>query len=449
MKIPYVMTAAVLLMAAVDALAQSQRVEPSHRARHVYHVPSSIRSDCVEDVTAALNDWLGTVPDGQPGAPVTIRFRRSGCYRVDGTLGTPYNETTGSGINRKYLVYDGNGSIIDGSATLPPEGSNRAAFSFMYGTGLTITNFIIKGNHRYACRMLQTDSSSPCTAVGGNAGYDARYEHHHGIAFFASVDVAVVDNHIYDVYGDGVALSQAGSGEHVHTARVENNLIDGTGRMGIGVTAADGVLITRNTFDRASFHVIDLEPEAVNPVKNITILGNTIRRHYLGFVSSFAGECIERSNLAIVGNVMAVSGISSFPAIVMDPYSFNVGCTDMSGVSITGNTLLHADGSGGIFDNSGVNVTPYHNATVRVRFATDVRIADNRIIQGRTDTSAIWLSDVVGLKEVKRNDMREVAHAYVYGANFDGSIPGTYDGSEVDACGNVTLAGAAQPQACP
>ena len=78
-----------------------------------------------------------------------------------------------------------------------------------------------------------------------------------------------------------------------------------------------------------------------------------------------------------------------------------------------------------------------------------VRISDNRIIQARTDTSAIWLSDLVGLKEVKRNDMREVAHVYNYGANFDGSILGTYDGSEVDACGNVTQAGAAQPQACP
>jgi hypothetical protein len=86
---------------------------------------------------------------------------------------------------------------------------------------------------------------------------------------------------------------------------------------------------------------------------------------------------------------------------------------------------------------------------VWVHYATDVRVSDNRIIQGRTDTSAIWLSNIVGLKEVMRNDMREVAYAYNYGANFDGSIAGVYDGSEVDACGNATKAGLAQPQPCP
>ena len=59
------------------------------------------------------------------------------------------------------------------------------------------------------------------------------------------------------------------------------------------------------------------------------------------------------------------------------------------------------------------------------------------------------LAAIEGAKEVKRNDMREVAYAYNYGATYDGTDLGQYDGPQVDACGNATLAGANQPQPCP
>jgi hypothetical protein len=314
----------------------------------------------------------------------------------------------------------------------------------MYGVGLTVRNFTIKGNHPKPCNA---DPTQPCTIVDGGAGYDARYEFHHGIAFFASTNVAVLNNMIYNVYGDGITIAQGASGEYVRGARVEGNTIDGTGRMGIGITAADGVLIKGNVFDRVSYQVIDLEPEAGNPVRNIAISSNIIRRHYLGFIASASGECNERRNFNVEGNTMEVSGISTFPPIVLNPNDGS-GCTNMTGVTIKGNVLQHGSEGAGYYVN-GVNITPYHNASVWVRYATDVRVNDNMIIQARTDTSAIWMSDLNGFKEVKRNDMREVAYAYNYGGSYDGSESGEYDGSQVDGCGNITLSGANQPHPCP
>ena len=209
-------------------------------------------------------------------------------------------------------------------------------------------------------------------------------------------------------------------------------------------------MIKGNVCDRVSYHVIDLEPEDPNsPVRNITIPSNVVREHLLGFVVSGTGECTDRTNINIEANTMEASGITTFPPIVLDPSTGGLSiCTNMTGVTIKGNVLLHDNQGGGHYVD-GVNITPYHNSSVEVFHATDVRVNDNRIIQARTDTSALWLSAIEGVKEVKRNDMREVAYAYNYGASSDGSDPGQYDGAQVDACGNVTLSGANQPQPCP
>ena len=249
-----------------DNLTLSAPRDPSRSSRRTYEIPASIPADCSRDVTAEINAWLRAVPDGTSARPVTLRFRKNACYRVDGTLGASYNSTDTAGFRRNFLIYDGNGATIDGSYVLPPAFTNRAGLSFRYGRALTVRNFTIKGNHPNPCNA---DPSQPCTIVNGGGGYDYRYEWHHGISFFASSDVAALNNRIYTVYGDGITIEPFGPEEYVIGARVEGNTIDGTGRMGVAVTARANALqipvISASYVDELFVKIMKSLSECCNP----------------------------------------------------------------------------------------------------------------------------------------------------------------------------------------
>src|SRR4051812_19594983 len=76
---------AVLLLIALAVVAMVAVRDSSSGSllahRDVRAVPTRIASDCSEDVTSPLTDFLDGVPDGS-----TVLFSRAGCYRVDGTL---------------------------------------------------------------------------------------------------------------------------------------------------------------------------------------------------------------------------------------------------------------------------------------------------------------------------------------------------------------------------
>ncbi len=417
-----------------------------------FFIPPSIADDCSRDVTQEINDWLASVPDGTGELPSHLVFGEEGCYRVDGSVGTPYGADNPSGLRRRHLVLEGNGATIDGSFYEPPAYTNRAGLSFMYGTGIRVQNFTIRGSHPGPCGFASaSDQTDACTAhpdFGEGAGFDDDYEWQHGIAFFAVDHAMALNNRIHNVRGDGVTVAQGGLYEYGSHILIDGNSINGTGRMAVGVTSGHDVTIANNTFDRISYHAIDLEPEAGNPVKDVTISSNTIRRHYLAFISASTGNCgpnEARENYVVANNLMQKGGITTAPAMAFTQESY---CTsDNRGLTITGNTLRKTDGSAGSYDGD-ANRTPYHNATIFVGDWRDMRINDNRIIQtGYTDTGAMWLRDLSGIKEVKRNDAREVMHVYNYGGSWDGSTVGTYDGPEVTACGNTAAGGKQHP--CP
>ena len=48
--------------------------------------PPSIPSDCSQDVTIPLWDWLYSLPLGSLSSPVEVDFAHSGCYQIDGQL---------------------------------------------------------------------------------------------------------------------------------------------------------------------------------------------------------------------------------------------------------------------------------------------------------------------------------------------------------------------------
>ena len=397
----------------------------------VYKVPASIRHDCSKDVTAELNAFLATVPQGTATNPSIVEFKKDKCYRVDGAIGAPQNKDE-AGYKRSYLTFEGNGSTVDGSVFADPVKHDGIALTD--SDHITISDFTIKGAHPNPC-ALETPYG-PC-----RGGYVPAYEHQHGIGLFGVDHVAIHNVTIENVYGDGVTVSEGYTPESTNVT-IQNSTIDGTGRHGVGITTAEGVVIRNVVFDRISYLVFDLEAEIpTTTVSGITIDNNTIKRHFYGFVSAATGVCVPRRNYVITNNVMQSSGPGwNRPELYFArgeqeaPDCFEEG----DGLSIIHNTILFTNGEG---------------EAVWIQRWQKITIDENRIVQTRTDIAPVLFYENISNVSMSRNDWHENPYLYAYGPSFypqsarnkvvndDPTLP-------VQGCGNKTAAGE-KPMPCP
>lgn len=93
-----------------------------------YNVPGTIDYSGATDVTAAIQSYIDSVPNGTVGNVNTILFQQNGIYRADHGL-------TVSG--RSYLTLDGNGSTFNTDRPLVGDYQNAADYTFdgTEGTG--------------------------------------------------------------------------------------------------------------------------------------------------------------------------------------------------------------------------------------------------------------------------------------------------------------------------
>jgi hypothetical protein len=404
----------------------------------VYTIPGTIASNCSSDVTSALNTWIRSVPDGTASTPNVLRFGAGACYRVDGTLINPRGQIT---PERKHLTFDGNGSTLDGrNFSLPSPTAtkiNHSMWMIIHGQGLTVQNFTMVGQHPNPCNV---DTAGNCR----DGGAVSAYEWYAGVAFEGGRDLVVRGNTIQNMYGDGIGVSQGPNcyqgqtvwgADHPINVRIENNLIDGTGRHGIGLTAGDGITMVGNTFDRISYHTADLEYECYQPVKNITFDRNIIKRHYLAFIASItggeSGVCPPvgfNGPYVITNNVMERSGVTTTMPIWIASTQPLICPNDKRDMHIRGNTLLYAHAEG---SNSAIQI----DTTSGV-----ISILDNRIIQPGSAAAVKFTRVASAAKTVSNNDMRESSWVYW--------LDGSPHSAGVTSCGNTTLQGANQPRAC-
>jgi hypothetical protein len=105
-----------------------------------FTVPATIPADCSRDVSAELNAWVASVPDGS-----TLQFAPAGCYRVDRKLTVR---------DRNGLTFEGNGATFraftDGRELPPSEARTRSMFTFWQGSNLTVRNTIVRGANPHA-----------------------------------------------------------------------------------------------------------------------------------------------------------------------------------------------------------------------------------------------------------------------------------------------------------
>ena len=414
-------------------------------AGRVYTIPSSIAANCSTDVTTAINAWVASVPNGTATNPSILKFKAGACYRVAGTIGAA-DDTSPAGYQRSHLLFEGNGSTIDGSKDVPPMHTNRAGVGITGGHDITVQDFTIKGdnNGKYRdstgnlydnpCNIPLNDATTACHADStGGAGFTHDYEWQHGVGVYGGDHITFRHNNIYNVFGDGVFLGQGPTSNVTTNTVVDGNSVSGTGRMGVGITSDDQVQVTGNTFDRISYNTVDVENEA-QQLTNITFSGNTINREWFGFWTAETGECLPRGNYVIDNNVMKWSTVNVANPIRLD--SAQCSGPHRSGLEIKGNTLWHDQCAAG-----NPTIGYWDQAAIQVKGWDNVAIDNNRIITcGRISVASVRLNNVGGTLEVNNNDMRE--NPYVYGLNDVADAPG------VTACGNMTSVGPNQLTAC-
>jgi hypothetical protein len=255
------------------------------------NVPASITADCSADVTGQLRTFVASVSDGS-----TISFPAHACYRIDGTVVLAH---------RANLAIDGNGATL--KATVPGNGDRlavrgRSQLSITGSTNVTVRNLVVRGANPRAGTSLDA--------------YQPRYEAQHAFNLINDDGVLLDRVQAYDTYGDFVYVGGP-PGKPSHNVIVARSQFARSGRQGISITNADGVLITGNHVDDVARSFIDLEPNIPSAeARDVQIVDNTtgaIRNYWLA--NKGVGSNI--GDITATGNVM--SGASGGLVIAFGP----------------------------------------------------------------------------------------------------------------------------------
>jgi hypothetical protein len=288
-----------------------------------FQIPGSIAGDCSVDVTQPILTWIASVPDDS-----TLNFSEGACYRLSGTLEL---------ANRHGLDLEGNGATF----TFTPGGDpHRAAWRLDQGSDYTFRDMTIIG-------------ANPAAGV-----FNPLYQWQHGFDFRGTATATVDHVAVADVYGDCFYLGQAVDGSRAWSSgiHIAGSTCHGSGRMGVAITAARGVLIEQNTISQAGIAGVDIEPnggslgfgahgvtiasneidcretfDAIGkgPVTAVAVRDNRVTGYGLHMVvRAPTGE--RRSNFTIAGNV-SDTGYYAPGSDVMD-------FARIDGLVVTGNT---------------------------------------------------------------------------------------------------------------
>jgi hypothetical protein len=232
-------------------------------AQECLNVPASIPADGSVNVWRRLQDFLNRVPDGS-----CIQFPPQAKYRVERTLRLR---------NRVGLTIFGNGSklfatSVRGDLNPGPKKVWRQHLAIQRGSDITVQDLWIEGAAK-RCR------------------YSSRTEGEAGVLVKGSADVQLLGLKVTRVAGDGLQIG----GNHLPTGEIvparnvtfSAGYIACTGRQGIAITLADGVVIEDSFLGRAARTAFDLEPDTADEtVSNVQIVRNRIARFPHAFIGA-------------------------------------------------------------------------------------------------------------------------------------------------------------------
>jgi hypothetical protein len=241
----------------------------------VAHAPASIPTRCSSDVTDALQSWIDSVPDNS-----TLQLAKDASYRIDGTLTIE---------DRNRLLFDGNGATLQARTT-----GKR-------GRG----QLVLKGGRDLTVRSLTVRGANPHGGANPSA-YVADLEAQHAYSVHGATDVLLDHVQAYDTYGDFVYIGaqQQTPSENVTVA---NSVFERSGRQGISITDANGVLVTANAISGAGRSLFDIEPNLkTQTVRNVHLVGN-VTGAATNFWIANKGANADVGDIVVTGNRMVAS----------------------------------------------------------------------------------------------------------------------------------------------
>jgi hypothetical protein len=224
-------------------------------------VPESIPRDGSVDVWRPLQRFLDNVPDGS-----CIEFPQGAEYRVERTLRVR---------NKDRLTLLGSGSKIFATSVRRDQRPGRKKKGRQ--------RLVIENSSNIRVQDLWIDGAAK------SCRYDRLTEGQAGVLVKGSTNVLLLGLKITQVAGDGLQI--AGTYPETSEAVPARNVtfsagrIKCTGRQGITMTLADGVLIEESSLKAVARTAFDLEPgTADDTVSNVRIVHNRIGRFKHAFI---------------------------------------------------------------------------------------------------------------------------------------------------------------------
>jgi len=287
---------------ALETGASPTRPWPLPVTTGTYTVPGSIDHTGATDVTAALNAFIATVPDGS-----IIDFaEEDAIYKISAYLTIQ---------QRSNLILEGNGwTTLNNVANANVGGSQLKSFFFNYWPASN-------GAHHITIRNFIATAASPAPGTF-QAGEFASFAH-----FMAGEFLEVTGIVGSGFFGDFVTIN-----EDSHYVWVHDNTIANVGRNNVSVVCGNQILVEDNAFGTAGYTTFDIEPEA-GSVANCTNI--TFRRNTCGtWTNSFVSADGVASGKIVSGVVIADNTVTGDSLLtVMGIY----GSARLSNLSFTGN----------------------------------------------------------------------------------------------------------------
>jgi Right handed beta helix region len=271
----------------------------------VFSPPPWIASNCSEDVTIPLWDWLYTLPLGSLSSPVEVDFAQSGCYQIDGQLwlrgftdttfngngatfkntGAPTRNETAGKLPMHYPEW----CVSDSETTTvvhPPQDTylesdtgakSDIMFDFEGGCDITLENM-----------NIEEQNTTPTT----------RHEVDSAIQLNGTQRVLIRDDSFTNIWGDWVTTAGLvevepghGIGYPTTDVTIQNDTFDNSGRDGFGLTEGNRILITDNTMSgRTPQDLVDMEADWKGPtIANVAFVGNQVSARYGWILASLSG----------------------------------------------------------------------------------------------------------------------------------------------------------------
>jgi hypothetical protein len=265
-------------------------------------VPNTIDATGATDVSAALNAWIATVPNGS-----VISFPAGGTYQLS------------AGIKlglRTNLVFEGNGATLRSSGAGSDTYSSLFVFGYSYSLG-----YWTGGNADIAIYNFKLFGDDPTPGVYNSAG-----EFQSGIHLVGTNRIEVSGCTISAVWGDGLRVADATN------VWLHDNHVVTAGRNGLTVEHGANVTVEANAFDKVGYVTFDDEPYLITQTSTNIIFRNntasTFGAWYVGIDGSHTGAAI--TGVTISGNTVTGGSLRA----VID----NGGTARMFNVAFIGNT---------------------------------------------------------------------------------------------------------------